>query len=152
MHAISLPILAGIPFIRLDIWQLINFACSGHMGTRYSLIKYLKEKGFIMMGMSEDMLSPLEDKVNFLLMGQAAQSGNLPNLTDNIGLHPLNCLVPYNCLNHIDCKRALYAFAECILGLDPVAAFLHVNKAIDKTLLLASIETVDNHEMHERQV
>jgi hypothetical protein len=33
------------------------------------------------------------------LMGQAAQSGNISDLTDNIGLHPLNCLVPHNCLS-----------------------------------------------------
>jgi hypothetical protein len=38
------------------------------------------------------------------------------------------------------------------LGLDPLPAFIHVNKAIDKILLLASIETVDDYPVHERQL
>jgi hypothetical protein len=146
-------LLAGrISFIRLDIWQMINFACSGDMGRKNSLEKYLKKEGVIMMGMIENMLSPLVDKVDIVLFGQAAQSGNLPDLSDNIIYHTQNCLVPNNCFNHITCKLALYAFAEHILGLDPLSAFIHVNKAIDKTLFLASIETVDDYPMRERQL
>jgi hypothetical protein len=38
------------------------------------------------------------------------------------------------------------------LGLGPLAAFIHVNKAIDQTLLLASIEIVDDYPMHEQQL
>jgi hypothetical protein len=36
--------------------------------------------------------------------------------------------------------------------LDPLSAFIHVNKAIDKTLLLASQGTVDDYPMRERQL
>jgi hypothetical protein len=105
-----------------------------------------------MMDMIENILSPLEDKENIILIGQAAQSRNLPDLSDNIGLHPLNCLVPHNCLNQINCKLALNAFIQRILRLGPVAAFIHVNKAIDKTLLLASVGTVDDYTIRERQL
>jgi hypothetical protein len=46
----------------------------------------------------------------------------------------------------------LFAFAEHILGLDPLSAFIHVNQAIDKTLSLASLETVDDYPMRELQL
>jgi hypothetical protein len=39
-------LLAGrISFIRLDIWQMINFSCSGDMGKKNSLKNILKRKG-----------------------------------------------------------------------------------------------------------
>jgi hypothetical protein len=143
-----------ISFIRLDVWQMINYACSGDMGRKNSLKKYLREDGVIMMGMIEDMLSPLVDKVDIVLFGQAAQSGSLPDLTEkkNILLHTQNYLVPNSCFNHINCKLGLYVFIQHILGLDPLSAFIHVNKAIDKTLLLASQGTVDDYPMRERQL
>jgi hypothetical protein len=107
-----------------------------------------------MMGMIENMLSPLVDKVDIVLFGQAAQSGSLPDLTEknNILSHTQNCLVPNSVLNHINCKFGLYVFIQHILGLDSLAAFIHVNKAIDKTLLLASQGTVDDYPMRERQL
>jgi hypothetical protein len=46
----------------------------------------------------------------------------------------------------------LYVFIQHILGLDSLAAFIHVNKVIDKTLLLASQGTVDDYPMRERQL
>jgi hypothetical protein len=45
-----------------------------------------------------------------------------------------------------------YAFIQRILGLGPVAAFIHVNKAIDKTLLVASVGAADDYAIHERQL
>jgi hypothetical protein len=98
------------------------------MGVKNSLIKHLEQDGVIMVDMFENFLPPLKDKVNILLMGQAAQSGNLPALSDHILLHPQNCLVPYRRLNHnINCKMTLYILAQPILGLDKNAAFLHVS-------------------------
>jgi hypothetical protein len=45
----------------------------------------------------------------------------------------------------------LYPLVGSIFGWDKFTAFCQVNKAIDKTLLLASIPKVDNQEMRESQ-
>jgi hypothetical protein len=42
-----------------------------------------------MMGMIENMLSPLVDKVDIVLFGQAAQSGSLPDLTEKTIFSPI---------------------------------------------------------------
>jgi hypothetical protein len=106
-----------------------------------------------MMDMFKKMLPPLKNNVHIVLLGQAAQSGNLPSLVDYVGPHPQNDILGCSCQNVTSSKILFfYPLIGDILGLDDNASLIHVNKAIDATLLLSSSAgTIYNQEICDSQ-
>jgi hypothetical protein len=139
---------AGLPYIIIDIWQLRNLSNNGFMGTKNSLIKAFGQDGHDMMDMFENMPLPLKNNAHIVLMGEAAQSKNIPSLADYVGPHPQNSLLGHSCLNITKSKiDFFYSLTGDIVGLDNNASFICVIKSIDATLLLALSGTIDNQDI-----
>jgi hypothetical protein len=136
-------------YCMVDHWQMANVNIGTGMGEKNSLSKAFGQSGADQIGMLENFLSLVKDKVNIVSMGQCALSGNLGALSDVHVAHPQCLAVAGSGNQHLVALNSWRKMSQLVHGTDEYEAFIHVASSVYKALVLCSSSTTKRHDSQE---
>jgi hypothetical protein len=148
-------------YIMVDHWQMANDSVgTGGMGETNSLIEAFGQSGADQIGLLEEFLSSVKDKVNIVSMGNCALSGNLGALSDVHVAHSHNLVSPASGYHHLFALCSWVELVQLLRGVDEREAFIHIASSVYRALALCSqpppaattTKIHDDQELYDTQV